>query len=53
MSSPEDEEVIETVVDHWVVPSWEKLDTRTIGPIIKAGGHDGKKLIYLFFFFFF
>lgn len=41
-----DEEIIETKVDHWIVPSWQQLDTRTIGPVIKAGGHDWNILMF-------
>lgn len=38
--SPIEEEVIETKVDHWIVPAWSQLNARTVGPVIKAGGHD-------------
>lgn len=38
--SPTEEEIIETKVDHWIVPAWSQLNTRTLGPVIKAGGHD-------------
>lgn len=38
--SPTEEEIIETKVDHWIVPAWSQLNTRTVGPVIKAGGHD-------------
>jgi ubiquitin carboxyl-terminal hydrolase 7 len=38
--SPTEEEIIEIKVDHWIVPAWSQLNTRTVGPVIKAGGHD-------------
>lgn len=37
---PIDNEIIETKCEHWEIKDWSKLDTRTIGPIMKVGGHD-------------
>lgn len=37
---PLEEEIIETKVDHWIVPAWSELETRTLGPTIEAGGHE-------------
>jgi ubiquitin carboxyl-terminal hydrolase 7 len=35
-----EEEIVELKVDHWDITNWSELETRTVGPIIKAGGHD-------------
>ena len=37
---PIDNEIIETKCEHWEIKEWSKLETRTIGPIMKVGGHD-------------
>lgn len=37
--APIEEEIVETKVDHWIVPSWSQLENRSTGPIIEAGGH--------------
>jgi len=40
---PIDNEIIETKCEHWDIQGWSKLDTRTIGPIMKVGDHDWYK----------
>ncbi|CAO3638238.1 unnamed protein product [Mucor fragilis] len=43
---PIDNEIIETKCEHWEIKDWSKLDTRTIGPIMKVGGHDWNILLF-------
>ncbi|KAI9247273.1 hypothetical protein EDC94DRAFT_626246 [Helicostylum pulchrum] len=44
--APIEEEIVETKVDHWIVPSWSQLENRSTGPIIEAGGHQWNILMF-------